>query len=97
MFNGRFEVGDQELKTVVLAFARQHNCAPSLQQLIPKFIEVIDTQLADFLEGGKYGDPRPELVDQLLHCPLTNLLGERMFGDLDFDIQKRRHASNHHR
>ena len=26
-------------------------------------------------------------------CPLTNLVGERLFGDLDYDINKRRHAS----
>ncbi|GFR98529.1 hypothetical protein ElyMa_002771400 [Elysia marginata] len=30
-------------------------------------------------------------------CPITNLLGERAFGDLDFDFQKRRHTSLHHR
>ena len=28
-------------------------------------------------------------------CPLTNLTGERLFGDLDYDMHKQRRASLH--
>lgn len=55
-------------------------------------------QLNDFLAGGRFGAPSsPDLADALQHCPVTNLIGENAFGDLDFDMNKRRHASFHHR
>ena len=57
-------------------------------------IEVLDRQLHDFLPGGVYGDVLPlELQKFLDTCPLTNLTGERMFGDLDYDMTRRRRAS----
>ena len=56
--------------------------------LIPK------RQLFDFLDGGVFGDELDEQLQQILDtCPLTNLVGERLFGDLDFDISKNRNTS----
>ena len=57
---------------------------------------VLQRQLKDFLKGGVFGDAiSPEIMSILKTCPLTNLTGERLFGDLDFDMHKRRHASLH--
>lgn len=52
----------------------------------------------DFLEGGVFG----RYVDQetratLKSCPLTNLSSEHDFGDLDFSMQTKQHASLHNR
>ncbi|XP_070191321.1 uncharacterized protein [Littorina saxatilis] len=68
-------------------------------QIMMKHIKVVtENQLADFLIGGKFGSDLPEAITSVLkHCPLTNLLGENAFGDLDFDLSKRRHCSLHHR
>ncbi|GFO48411.1 hypothetical protein PoB_007491600 [Plakobranchus ocellatus] len=55
-------------------------------------------EIKKFLGGGVYGDAIPDSVMEILNtCPLTNLVGERLFGDLDFDMTKRRHSSLHHR
>lgn len=57
---------------------------------------VLERQLKDFLKGGVFGEAiSPEIMSILKTCPLTNLTGERLFGDLDFDMHKRRHASLH--
>ena len=54
----------------------------------------LDRQLADFLEGGVFGaDLNSNLIEILKTCPVTNLTGERLFGDFDFDLQKRRNTS----
>ncbi|GFO25770.1 hypothetical protein PoB_005227500 [Plakobranchus ocellatus] len=59
-----------------------------------KRLEALQRQLADFLPGGVYGGDVPEHVRDLLDtCPLTNLTGERLFGDLDYSMIKRRTAS----
>lgn len=49
------------------------------------------------LEGGIYGGPPAPVLAGLDHCPLTNLLGENVFGDLDYDIGRRRNTSMHQR
>ncbi|GFO35080.1 hypothetical protein PoB_006158500 [Plakobranchus ocellatus] len=57
---------------------------------------VLKRQLCDFLDGGPFAGVLNDEVQSVLNtCPLTNLIGERMFGDLDFDMSKRRHASTH--
>ena len=49
-----------------------------------------------FLPGGVYGDELSDDLQNLLDkCPLTNLTGERMFGDLDYDMSRRRTATTH--
>lgn len=59
---------------------------------------VMKRQLSEFLEGGIFSGDIPDDVKTILDkCPLTNLTGERLFGDFDYDISKRRHSSTHHR
>ena len=50
-----------------------------------------------FFPGGKFEDMDECMKEQLMHCPLTNLVGESAFGDFDFDVCKRRNASLHNR
>ena len=56
---------------------------------------VTKRQLEDFLPGGKFEDMDECMKEQLMHYPLTNLVGESAFGDFDFDVCKRRNASLH--
>ena len=54
--------------------------------------------MADFLPGGVFGDViDAELMSILKSSPLTNLIGERMFGHLDYDICRRRNSTIHFR
>ncbi|KAK3770777.1 hypothetical protein RRG08_036379 [Elysia crispata] len=55
---------------------------------------VTSRQLVEFLEGGAYGEKlSSSQFRQLENCPLTTLIGERAFGDLDFDMGHRRQCS----
>ena len=68
-----------------------------LKSLATRFLEVIDNQLKDFLEGGKYhAVDDPELHQRLEHSTLTNMSSEQCFEDLDFSMFKRRNASAQH-
>lgn len=101
VFKGEFELEGEiaTLKESVYSFAIQHTdeVTSALQQLIPEMFRVLLRQLGDFHEGGDYGGPPATFPEGLDHCSLTNLLGENIFGDLDFDMGYRRHASTHHR
>ncbi|XP_070174545.1 uncharacterized protein [Littorina saxatilis] len=77
-------VEDPTIATLVL---------PALQKLMPGLLGVSLNQLIDFLQGGKFGVPPAAYPEGLDHCPLTNLLGENVFGDFDFDIQKHRNST----
>ena len=59
--------------------------------------DVTRRQLSDFLTDGYYSSADTEIQSQLLHCPLTNLVGESAFGDLDFDFSRRRNVGLHNR
>lgn len=87
------------LKVSVFQFAAQHadSLRHTLQQLMPGMLEVTNRQLTDFLEGEKFGGPPVPTPAGLDHCPLHNLLGENVFGELDFDFNKRRNATLHSR
>ena len=37
------------------------------------------------------------MYQELSHCPVTNLLGENIFGHLDYNINTARHATMHNR
>ena len=64
------------------------------QRMCAKCLIVLQRQLSDFLVGGIFGGEIVEEVKEILMtAPLTNLTGERLFGDFDFDIFKRRRAS----
>ena len=47
-------------------------------------------QLEDVLPAGKFEDMDECMKEQLMHRPLTNLVGESAFRDFDFDVCKRR-------
>ena len=68
-----------------------------LQEILTGFVQVTEKQLLDFLPGGIYGmAPSDEVRKQLKPCPLSNLVSEYAFGDLDYDQQRRRQCSMHH-
>ena len=69
---------------------------PVLQKIALNMEAALERQLADFLEGGIFGaELDKNLIEILKTCPLTNLTGERLFGDFDFDMNKRRNTSLH--
>ena len=66
--------------------------------VLQELLAMTQHQLADFLVAEKFGrEPTEEDKAILSHCPLTNLIGENAFRDMDFDLGKRRHCSLHHR
>ncbi|GFS24279.1 hypothetical protein ElyMa_003411500, partial [Elysia marginata] len=66
----------------------------TFKQICSVSLEVLQRQLNDFYDDGIFaGDVPQDVLDVLKTCPLTNLIGERLFGDLDFDMSKRRRAS----
>ena len=71
------------------AAVKQH-----LQGLMPNLLICTKTQLKDFFPGEKYGGQQYEGLE---HAPLTNLLGENVFGDLDYDMGRRRNTSMYQR
>ena len=67
------------------------------KEITGQFSIVMVRQFADLLPGEIY-DSTLQLVpghiqDLLETCLLTNLIGERLLGDLDYDMKKRRKAS----
>ena len=70
----------------------------TLKTIVRESCDVLHRQLGDFLEGGVYGGEISEDIQKALDaCPLTNLTGERLFGDLDYDFHRRKRASLHMR
>lgn len=99
VFDGEFQTASPT-KHAVCQFAAQHptEVKDILQRMMPGMLQTTRAQLKEYLSDGMYGQPlSPADTNLLQHCPLTNLLGENVFGELDFDMGKRRHASLHHR
>ncbi|GFN81450.1 putative nuclease harbi1 [Plakobranchus ocellatus] len=71
----------------------------TIKALASEAIVVTERQLCDFVKGGKYDSMNVNDVvrEEIRHCPLNNLIGESSFGDFDYDLSKRRHASLHNR
>ncbi|KAK3781443.1 hypothetical protein RRG08_019068 [Elysia crispata] len=70
----------------------------TLKKIAKKRQDVLKRQLCDFLEGGIFGSHIDQETQYILNtCPLTNLSGERLFGDMDYNQLRRRHGSTHHR
>ena len=71
----------------------------TLKQIAKKSQDALKRQLCEFLlEGGIFGSHIDQETQYILNtCPLTNLSGERLFGDMDYDQLRRRLASTHHR
>ncbi|GFS20593.1 hypothetical protein ElyMa_003316700 [Elysia marginata] len=91
---------DDELKPVFEDFPlddKKDILAEAFKQISSKSTCVVKPQLSDFLEGGIFFEIADETKAILDKCPLTNLVGERIFGDLDFDMLRKRYASTHHR
>ena len=87
-----------DMRQAVFRFAAENkdSVQMALEFLMRDLLVVIHTQLADFMQEGKFGREQSEDVRQLLqHCPLTSLLGESVFGRMDFSMGKARHASIH--
>ena len=86
-------------RDVILSFFESplFNEGQFLSSLIPvanAFLVALRRQLNDFLDGGIFGGEISDDVKNILDsCPLTNLTGERLFGDLDFDMSKCRNSS----
>lgn len=98
VFGVEFQV-NTVMKAAVYKFASEYNDAVkrALEVIMRDLLVVTRMQLADFLAGGQYGHEQPpEIVEALKHCPITNLLGENVFGDMDFKINKSHNASFHH-
>ena len=58
---------------------------------------VTTIKLIDFIAGNVSGGPPAPVLEGMEQCPLTNLLGENVFSDYDFDMGQRHHCSTHHR
>ena len=103
VFDGSFQLGDNKapLKDSLFEFVGQADISEhvqsALQQMMKPLMDVTTSQLSDFIAGNIYGGPPAPVPEGMGHCPLTNLLGENVFGDYDFNMGKRRHCSNHHR
>lgn len=98
IFNGEFELTSPTI-AAVYKFAEENAAAVSdaISKMLRDMLITTRTQLKDFLQNGQYRSvPLPDVAQTLKHCPVTNLIGENAFGDLDFNINKRRHTSLHH-
>ncbi|XP_012946168.1 uncharacterized protein LOC101863077 [Aplysia californica] len=59
-------------------------------------LDVLKRQVSDFIGDGVFaGELDEDVKSILMTAPLSNLTGERLFGDLDYDISERRNASLH--
>ena len=67
----------------------------ALQQTIRPLMGVTTSQLRDFITGNIYGGPPAPVPEGMEHCPLTNLLGENVFSDCDFDMGQRQPLPQH--
>ena len=102
-FRGIFTDFPEE-QTPVLVSVRQYiQTAPdrklilsSLKDLLEAFVVVMDRQLPEFLTGKYSAAPDLYTERRLAAVPLHNLLGENAFGDLDYELSRRRHSSMHH-
>ena len=93
-----FLFDSRDISNFIAAFSStdKSKVLSAFPKISSKCFEVFQRQLSDFLDGGIFEGPLSDEVQSVLNtCPLTNLVGERMFGDLDFDMVKRRHASTH--
>ena len=100
IFNGEFAM-ETEMAAAIYQFASLHlaQVRSALELMMRDILLVTRKQLSDFLPPeGKYAQQLPpDVQTQLDHCPLTNLMGEYVFGEMDFDMGKKRHTTFHHR
>lgn len=61
--------------------------------ILPEMIKAVRYYLKDYLFGGKYGDPSPQLRAACKHIRPNNDAQERAFGIVDYRIKKHPHES----
>lgn len=59
-----------------------------LKKIFTGFKDVYTRQLADQLPGGEHYQPSSDLIKQGASCQSTNISGERVFGQLDFQLKR---------
>ena len=64
-----------------------------LQNIMTAFVSVSKRQLADQLMGGVHHNPSADLLKQASSCPAHNISGERIFGQLDFNLHRAPNAA----
>lgn len=87
------------MNETVYAFAAENSetVKPAIEHMMRDILNTTRMQLADFLPDCKFSTELTEEVkSHLEHCPLHNLLGENVFGELDFSMGKSKNASFHH-
>ena len=97
-FEGDFKI-NSEMAASVFLFAAQHfeSVKSALEYILREVLLVTRRQLEEFLPDGRFGGELPAHTQQeLRHCPLTNLIGENVFGEMDFEMSKKRNCSFHH-
>jgi len=77
------------------------NCDESARiffSLLTKCLTVVmERQLVDHLDGGKYSkNPDQQLLQNTCHAKITNIPAENLFGELDYAIKRKRNASLFH-
>ena len=55
----------------------------ALEVIFNHFNLVVQRQLCDHLQEGKFDNPSPFLQEESQHVPKINQIGERVFGTLD--------------
>ncbi|KAK3776925.1 hypothetical protein RRG08_016745 [Elysia crispata] len=96
IFSGSFSINSIEHKSVK-DFLDSEHCDPvivkaALRECMKECTEVLERQMSDFLTGP-FSSPDPETDEVLRNFPLTNLVGESAFGDLDQDFNVRQNYS----
>lgn len=101
-----FDSSQSKSKTITIDFLAELDsgdyCRETFQKtfsaVVTEMKDVLRRQLSEFLQDGVFAGDIPDDIKSILDkCPLTNLTGEGLFGDFDYDINKRRHSSTHHR
>ncbi|KAK2147620.1 hypothetical protein LSH36_544g05064 [Paralvinella palmiformis] len=100
LHNEHFNIPDKDILLYLLDLSEEQRTEVKviLQELCIGLVIVTERQLADFLPEGRYHrvPGNNPLRGKMKHSHLTNLIGEQMFGDLDFSLFKRRSASLFH-
>ena len=82
VFDSLVEPNDNDISTKYL-----------LQNIMTAFVSVSKRQLADQLMGGVHHNPSADLLKQASSCPAHNISGERIFGQLDFNLHRAPNAA----
>ncbi|GFS25412.1 hypothetical protein ElyMa_001687000 [Elysia marginata] len=96
IFDGEFQDVSVQHCCFVMDFAsdQKEQVERVVKACLGKIVEVAKQQLTEFLDDGRYaGELSEDVRKELESRPQTNLAGEHAFGDLDHDMNARRHCS----